>query len=144
MATILLLDDNEANLSSLQLALEQGGHRVFAAEDGGEGLKLLASHCPHVIVTDWQMPVMDGVELCSHLRGRVIFRRAPIILLSGKPEPKHPNPPWTAYFRKPVELAKLLDAVQSLALPRPYAPRNESGEERHASRWAARNPRCWP
>jgi CheY-like chemotaxis protein len=144
MATVLLLDDNETNLSSLQFALEHAGHRVLAAEDGRRGLELLAAHCPHVVVTDWQMPVMDGVEFCFQLRSRVIFLRSPIILLSGNPEPEQLNPPWTTYFRKPVQLAKLLDAVESFAVPHPVQHQAGSGGEQHLSRWAAVNPRCWP
>jgi CheY-like chemotaxis protein len=144
MATVLLLDDNETNLLSLQFALEHAGHRVLAAEDGRRGLELLVAHCPHVVVTDWQMPVMDGVEFCFHLRSRVIFHRSPIILLSGNPEPEHLSPPWTNYFRKPVQLAKLLDAVESFAVPRLFRQQAEGGGEQHLSRWAAVNPRCWP
>ncbi|SAL86844.1 two-component regulatory system sensor kinase [Caballeronia arvi] len=144
MATVLLLDDNEMNLSSLQFALELAGHRVLAAEDGRKGLQLLAANCAHVIVTDWQMPVMDGVEFCVNLRGRVIFCRAPVILLSANPEPENLNRPWTIYFRKPVQLPTLLEAVESFAMHRPFRQGAEGGGERLTSRWAGMNPRCWP
>ncbi|WP_198399336.1 response regulator [Caballeronia calidae] len=144
MATVLLLDDSESNLPSLQVALEHAGHSVLAAANGREGLELLASHCPHVIVTDWQMPLMDGVEFCSLLRQRIIFRSVPIILLSGRPEPEHPNPPWTQYFRKPVSLARLTHAVESLANPRLFRAHADVGISPLMSRWVAVNAACWP
>ncbi|EKS71950.1 response regulator receiver protein [Burkholderia sp. SJ98] len=144
MATVLLLDDSEANLPSLRSALELAGHRVVAGESGIKGLEIIRSLCPHVIVTDWQMPGMDGVEFCKELRKRVVFRRVPIILLSGEREPSLQRPVWTKFFRKPVPLAELINAVESFSRRSRFLPPAEAIGELPASRWAAVRPALWP
>lgn len=64
---ILIIDDEQFNLRILRMKFENAGYRVILAEDGAEGLKRFTSEKPDVVVTDIQMPVMDGREMCRRL-----------------------------------------------------------------------------
>ncbi|WP_236674462.1 response regulator [Paraburkholderia hospita] len=87
MSTVLLVDDDLENLWALQLALESCGHHMVLAENGREALQKLQRELPRLIVTDWQMPGMDGAELCRRVRCQPAFADLPVIMLSAMPEP---------------------------------------------------------
>lgn len=85
---VLLVDDDPASLAMLKGLLgDVLGHRVFTATNGQEALALAIEAMPQVVVTDWLMPVMDGIELCRALRttewGRTIYV---IMLTDGESE----------------------------------------------------------
>ena len=82
---ILLVDDNHDGLVVRKALLEEVGYRVQLANNGEEGLKLYLSSNYDVVVTDYRMPRMDGVELIGRIRQ--INPNARIILLSGFVEP---------------------------------------------------------
>ncbi|WP_244196599.1 response regulator [Paraburkholderia hospita] len=68
-ATILLVDDDPNILRPLQLRVERDGYRVLTAPDGQVAFAAAAIERPSLIVTDWMMPRVDGVELCRRLKG---------------------------------------------------------------------------
>ncbi|MEX3936644.1 PleD family two-component system response regulator [Paraburkholderia phymatum] len=111
MSTVLLVDDDVENLWALQLALESCGHHVVLAESGCDALQKLQRQLPQLIITDWQMPGMDGVELCRRVRCQPSLADLPIILLSATPDPGGYPRCWTAFFQKPANVAALLDSV---------------------------------
>ena len=82
---ILLIDDNRDGLIVRRNLLEEQGYRVTSAEDGVEGLKLFESAKFDVVVTDYRMPRMNGLELIGRIR--VLQPHARIVLLSGVVEP---------------------------------------------------------
>jgi CheY-like chemotaxis protein len=82
---ILLVDDNRDGLLVRKSLLEELGYRVQLAQNGEEGLKLYETSDFDVVVTDFRMPRMDGVELIGKIRKR--NPNARIILLSGFVEP---------------------------------------------------------
>jgi CheY-like chemotaxis protein len=82
---ILLVDDNRDGLLVRKSLLEELGYRVQLAQNGEEGLKLYEASDFDVVVTDFRMPHMDGVELIGKIRKR--NPNARIILLSGFVEP---------------------------------------------------------
>ena len=82
---ILLVDDSRDGLLVRRALLEELGYRVQIACNGEEGLKLYQASNYDVVVTDYRMPRMDGVELIGHIRKRNPDAR--IILLSGFVEP---------------------------------------------------------
>jgi len=84
-ANILLVDDNHDGLVVRKSLLEELGYRVQLAGNGEEGLKLYEASNYDVVVTDYRMPRMDGVELIVCIRKR--NPNARIILLSGFVEP---------------------------------------------------------
>jgi CheY-like chemotaxis protein len=80
-ARILLVDDNTHGLSARKTVLEELGHRIVTAASGAEALEQFSNHKFDLVVTDYKMPRMDGIELIVRLRKQV--PDLPIILISG-------------------------------------------------------------
>jgi CheY-like chemotaxis protein len=91
MSRILVVDD-DPDLRELYIELlSELGHAVVGAPDGVVALELALSMRPELVLTDWRMPRMDGVELAKELRRSERLRGACIILHSseGRPESRH-------------------------------------------------------
>jgi len=84
-AKILLVDDNRDGLIVRRTLLEEQGCHVQSACNGEEGLKIFRVLPFDVVVTDYRMPVMNGLDLIRHIRAEKPF--TPVILLSGLVEP---------------------------------------------------------
>jgi len=82
MARILLIDDDDALLNVLSLALEDAAHQVTTARDGAEGLVAISKSKPELIISDINMPRVDGFSLLRKLREQGL--RMPIILLTSR------------------------------------------------------------
>ncbi|MGF6932162.1 CheY-like chemotaxis protein [Paraburkholderia sp. UCT70] len=145
MSTVLLIDDDLENRCALQLALESRGHRVVLAENGWDALQKAHTDFPELVITDLEMPEMDGKELCRRLKCQAVFSGLPVVLLSAMPEPTEEIRCWTAFLRKPVSIAALLDAVDRFIAARlTYARAPRDSEYPAAARWRAIDSRCWP
>jgi two-component system, OmpR family, response regulator len=83
MAEILIVDDDPHIREVVRFALEQAGHCVREAGDGGEALRAVVERAPHLIVLDILMPEQDGLSACRAIRAR---SRVPIIFLSSRDE----------------------------------------------------------
>ncbi|MFM0356525.1 response regulator [Paraburkholderia nemoris] len=145
MSTVLLVDDDLENLWALQLALESKGRHVLLAESARDALGKLAREPANLIVTDLEMPEMDGAELCKRVRCQPAFALLPIVLLSAAPEPQDGPPRWSMFFRKPVDLTLLIRALDSFLADRlTMASATLACSDPAASRWRPIDPRCWP
>ena len=82
MARILLIDDDRALRDMLVMAIEDAGHQVLQAPDGLAGLAQMAQHTPELVVSDVNMPGLDGFSLCRRLRKDGVT--VPIILLTAR------------------------------------------------------------
>jgi CheY-like chemotaxis protein len=91
VSTILLVDDDVELLELYTDVLEVMGHHVVQAHDGLEALELARRQRPDLIVTDWMMPRMDGVELCRNVLEDVELRDIPIIMHSTRRAPWVPG-----------------------------------------------------
>lgn len=80
---ILAVDDDKLSLTLLVKHLENAGHQVFTARDGREALQVALEKNPELVVTDWVMPIMDGVDLTRALRRYNDGKRMYVILLTG-------------------------------------------------------------
>jgi CheY-like chemotaxis protein len=78
---ILLVDDNSLGLAARRSVLEELGHRVLTSGTGSEALELCGKHNFDVVVTDYKMPKMNGVELIGRLRK--LHPSTAVILISG-------------------------------------------------------------
>lgn len=67
---ILIVDDEDTALDALEHALTRTGHEVVTAHDGREALELLHADSCRLVISDWIMPEMDGLELCRQIRSR--------------------------------------------------------------------------
>ncbi len=85
----LIVDDNGYMRRIIRTLLHGFGTReVFEAEDGAAGLEAFATHLPDVVITDWAMPVFDGIELTRMIRQPDTSPNpfVPIIMITGYPE----------------------------------------------------------
>ncbi|EBA17939.1 phosphate regulon transcriptional regulatory protein PhoB [Roseobacter sp. SK209-2-6] len=84
--TVLIVEDELAQREVLAYNLEADGFRVLKAENGEEGLLVVDEQMPDVIVLDWMMPNLSGIEVCRRLKSRTETRSIPIIMLSARSE----------------------------------------------------------
>ncbi len=91
MSTILLVDDEQEMLDLFTEVLELMDHRVLNARDGREALSIARKTSPDLVVTDWNMPRMTGLELCHELHEDEHLRDIPIILHSSEDNPHAPG-----------------------------------------------------
>ncbi len=82
VARVLLIDDDPALLDALSMGFEDAGYEVVCARDGSEGLRRVAADQPDIIVSDVNMPGLDGFSLCRRLRADQ--NEIPIILLTSR------------------------------------------------------------
>ena len=64
MVQILVVDDDPVTRLLLQRTLEMQGYTVTVAQDGQEGIHQAQTHPPALIICDWMMPIVDGIEVC--------------------------------------------------------------------------------
>jgi len=84
MKTILAVDDEEHILELLAYNLEHDGYRVVKAETGEEALDLLEKEKIDIVLLDWMLPGIDGIEVLRRIRAHKSFRTLPVILLTAK------------------------------------------------------------
>jgi len=85
VARILLVDDNQAGLAARKSVLEEFGHQVTTAVSGHEGLECFGGETFDLVITDYKMPRMNGVELIERVRKQ--NKEVPVILISGFADP---------------------------------------------------------
>jgi two-component system, OmpR family, phosphate regulon response regulator PhoB len=83
---VLVVEDEDALSALLQDNLEKEGYAVTVAGDGEEALVLIDEQQPDLIVLDWMLPKVSGVEVCRRLRARPETRNLPIIMLTARGE----------------------------------------------------------
>ena len=84
---VLIIDDDPDILDVLDLSLSEN-YVVISAKNGKEGLELVKTKSPDLVITDYNMPVMNGPEFCRNLRKDILLRHLPVIMLTGKGETK--------------------------------------------------------
>ncbi|MDP3856060.1 phosphate regulon transcriptional regulator PhoB [Phenylobacterium sp.] len=83
---ILVVEDEDALSTLLQYNLDKEGYEVAVAGDGEEALTLVSERLPDIIVLDWMLPKISGIEVCRRLRQRSESRNVPIIMLTARGE----------------------------------------------------------
>ncbi|MDE1181584.1 response regulator [Paraburkholderia sp.] len=143
MSTILLVDDDSESLWAFQFVFERRGHHVLLADEGEAALEKAGRYLPDLIVTDWNMPRMDGIGLCERLKFYPALAQIPVILASGETPPRDKSGLWSVFLSKPVDLAALESVIDALLIKRLFAPRRQSAPLPGPSRWPAMSARYW-
>jgi two-component system KDP operon response regulator KdpE len=114
MRRILVVEDEEAIRGLLRLALEAAGYEVVEAANGLEGLAIYHQTAIGLVITDLEMPVMDGVTMIAALRDAQA--QIPVIVISGRQEQFHRVQAFGVQhiFQKPFCLQELLSTVHTL------------------------------
>jgi len=100
----------------VSFSLKQAGHQVVEATDGQDGLKKAKTDRFDLVLTDVNMPLMDGITLCGELRKLSPFKFTPILMLttesSAEMKQKGKNAGATGWLVKPFNPEKLLSTIQ--------------------------------
>lgn len=83
---VLLVEDEASLVELIRYNLEKEGHEVVVATDGEEAILLIEERLPDIVVLDWMLPKIAGIEVCRRLRSRPATRNLPIIMLTAKAE----------------------------------------------------------
>ncbi len=112
----MTVDDSRTMRDMVAFTLRGAGFEVTQAEDGKQALTMLASTPVDVVITDLNMPVMDGVTLIRALRADPKFRALPILMLTTESDPTKKAEGRTAgatgWLVKPFNPEKLVDVVK--------------------------------
>jgi DNA-binding response OmpR family regulator len=115
MALIVLIEDDPATRMLVSSMLRKDGHEVVMAENGGQGLLMVKSRRPDLVISDVRMPLMDGFEMLAALRLEPAIATVPVVLLTSLQERDHMRTGMTAgaddYITKPFTPAELREAV---------------------------------
>ena len=84
MARLLVIDDDLDLAKLTAIRLTRAGHEVSSAHDGESGLAAIRSSRPELVVIDWMMPGMDGIEVCEAVRADSSISETPLIMLTAK------------------------------------------------------------
>ncbi len=116
--TVLIVDDSVSVRQSTRFILEQGGYAVMEASDGLEALKVLASNKTNLVITDVNMPNMDGITLVKKIRETVDHKFTPILVLTtesqGSVVEEGKKAGATGWIVKPFNSEKLMDTVRKV------------------------------
>ncbi len=118
MQTILIVDDDPAMIVAWGRILRLKSFRVATARDAEAGLAAANDLHPALIITDRNMPGMDGIEFCRQLKLNPKLAGIPIILASAGGKPTLSEPLWDALWQKPVPADVMLVTIKRL-LARP-------------------------
>lgn len=118
MKTILTVDDSPSIRQMLAYVLSSNGYRVIEAADGVEGLDLAKAHQADLVLTDQNMPKMDGIALIKALRGLAAYQHVPIMMLTTESSPalkqQGRDAGATGWMVKPFDPEKLLEMLKKI------------------------------
>jgi len=115
---ILVVEDEAALVTMLRYNLEKQGFRVDEAGDGQEALTRIAETPPDIVLLDWMLPVMSGIEVCRQIRRGSSTRDLPVIMVTARTEDADAvrglNTGADDYITKPFNMEALLARVRAL------------------------------
>lgn len=116
--TVLIVEDEVAIVTMLRYNLEREGYRVLATGDGEEAVTMVRDHRPDIIVLDWMLPGMTGIEVCKQLRWDQNTKNIPIIMLSARGEEgdriRGLDSGADDYMVKPFSPSELISRIQAV------------------------------
>jgi len=107
--TILVADDEAHILHVVSMKLRNAGYEVVTAMDGEEALDLCTAEPPDLLITDYQMPILSGLDLCKALRKNEATRDIPAIMLTAR--------------GFDIESTEMAEAGIAAVLAKPFSPR---------------------
>jgi len=115
---VLVVEDEAALVTMLRYNLEKQGFRVEEAADGQEALTLIAETRPDLVLLDWMLPAMSGLEVCRQIRRRPATRDLPVIMVTARTEDQDAvrglNIGADDYITKPFSIDALLARIRAL------------------------------
>ena len=114
--SVLLVDDETDIRNVMEYRLRADGFKVYMAEDGSRGLKLARRIKPSVILLDWMMPHMDGLQILAELKRRRKTKRIPVFMFTAKGIVSDMDKAFAAgaddYISKPCNMVMVGDLIR--------------------------------
>jgi len=115
---ILIAEDEPAQMELLRYNMESADFRTVVATDGASALALVEEETPDLVVLDWMLPEMSGIEVCRRIRGRPESRSLPVIMLTARGEENDRvrglETGADDYLVKPFSQAELIARIRAL------------------------------
>lgn len=115
---ILIVEDNEKNRKLLRDVLQFKGYRTIETEMGEDGVTLAAKHMPDLILMDYQLPGIDGIEAFRRIRNAPGTAHIPIVAVTASAMPeearKMKEAGFDGFLTKPIYVKQFLQAVVDL------------------------------
>lgn len=117
MATVLVVEDEQALALLLKYNLEKEGYTVLIEDRGNKVLSVIEKNMPQLILLDWMLPELSGVEICKLIRSKPDIKQIPIIMLTAKGQEedkiKGLNAGADDYVTKPFSIPELMARVKA-------------------------------
>lgn len=113
--TILIVEDDTTIAELLvQMITQETSHQVFAVPDGPQAMELVRNIKPQLLILDYWLPTIHGIELYDRLHNTEGLEQIPTIMLSVNAPLWEINQRQIMYMRKPFDMYKLLEAIHKL------------------------------
>jgi two-component system phosphate regulon response regulator PhoB len=118
LANVLLVEDEKSIVTLIKYNLEKEGFKVFCAETGEDALKIIKEKTLDVVILDWMLPDVSGIEVCRQIKKDKKLKNVPVLILTAKGEPddkiKGLEVGADDYVTKPFNNKELLLRIKSL------------------------------
>ena len=115
---VLVMEDEDALATLVQYNLEKEGYKVVVAADGEEGMLQIDERLPDLVLLDWMLPKLSGIEVCRRIRGRPETRNLPIIMLTARGEEtdrvRGLDTGADDYMTKPFSMVELIARIRAV------------------------------
>lgn len=115
---LLIVDDDKTTRKLLSLYLKGKGYEVVTAENGLDALEKLGTESINLVITDMNMPYMDGIELARTLRADPAWKAMPLIMVTTEADDDERNKAYEAgvddYLVKPTNADKIHDSIRGI------------------------------
>ena len=115
---VVIAEDDDAIAHMVSMALGDAGFLCLRAYDGEEALRLVRAHDPDLLVLDWMMPRVDGIEVARRLKSDVMWSRTPILMLTAlasvEDQVEGIEAGADAYLPKPFDLREFQAKLKAL------------------------------
>ncbi len=115
---VLVMEDEDALATLLSYNLEKEGYRVVVASDGEEGMLQIEERLPDLVLLDWMLPKLSGIEVCRRIRGKSETRNMPIIMLTARGEESDRirglDTGADDYLTKPFSMSELIARIRAV------------------------------
>jgi two-component system chemotaxis response regulator CheY len=118
MARVLTVDDSVSLRRLVAATLTQAGHDVTEASNGAEGLEAAKKNTFNLVISDLNMPIMDGLTFIKHVRGLAPYKFTPILVLTTEMDPEKKKSAKdagaTGWIVKPFDPEQLLTTIRKV------------------------------
>lgn len=115
--SVMIIEDEEAIAMLLKYNLEKEGYEVFWEARGNKAVEAIEKHCPSVVLLDWMLPEMSGIDILKNIRSKPDIKAIPVILLTAKGEEEDKIKGLSVgaddYVTKPFSIPELMARVKT-------------------------------